>query len=43
MLPKDIRKEIWKSYRPGQENDKSPSQAYIAAASRAHQFALSAA
>lgn len=42
MLPKDIRKEIWATYKPGQEVKKNPSQAYIAAAVRAHQFALSA-
>lgn len=42
MLPKDIRKEIWATYKPGQEIKKNPSPAYIAAADRAHQFALSA-
>ena len=41
MLPADIRKEIWRTYRKGQEIDKRPSMAYIAAADKAHRFALS--
>jgi hypothetical protein len=30
-LPKHLRDEIWRTYRPGQEHDKRPSQAYLAA------------
>lgn len=40
-LPDDIRREIWKAYRPGQEIDKNPSAEYLAAAQRAQEFALS--
>jgi hypothetical protein len=29
-LPKKIRDAIWREYRPGQENDKSPSLRYMA-------------
>ncbi len=31
-LPKVLRDEIWKSYRPGQETDKKPSAKYLAVA-----------
>ena len=31
-LPKRLRDEIWRTYRPGQETDKQPSDAYLAAA-----------
>ena len=31
-LPKPYRDAIWAAYRPGQENDKRPSRAYLAAA-----------
>jgi len=31
-LPKHLRDEIWRTYRPGQENDKQPSPEYLAAA-----------
>lgn len=31
-LPKDLRDEIWRTYRPGQEISKTPSREYIAAA-----------
>ena len=34
-LPKRIRDEIWRTYRPGQEIDKNPSESYIAAAKAA--------
>lgn len=32
MLPKDLRDEIWRTYRPGQEVSKTPSPAYVIAA-----------
>jgi len=35
MLPKGLRDEIWRHYRPGQERTKSPSRAYLKAARRA--------
>lgn len=41
-LPPDIRARIWENYRPGQEIDKHPSQAYVAVAREAHNFALAA-
>lgn len=28
-LPKPLRDAIWATYRPGQENDKQPSRAYL--------------
>ena len=31
-LPKFLRDEIWRTYRPGQEITKTPSREYIAAA-----------
>ena len=31
MLPKALRDEIWRTYRPGQEIDKNPSAEYMAA------------
>lgn len=40
MLPKDIRDEIWRTYRPGQEITKTPTVEYIAAAHRAEKWAL---
>jgi len=29
MVPKPIRDAIWSTYRPGQETDKNPSEAYL--------------
>lgn len=29
MVPKDIQSLVWKTYRPGQEIDKQPSQEYL--------------
>jgi hypothetical protein len=29
MLPRSLRMQIWRTYRPGQETSKTPSQAYI--------------
>ncbi len=31
-LPKHLRDKIWRTYRPGQEKDSSPSAEYVAAA-----------
>ena len=39
-LPKSIRDDIWRTYVPGQEVSKTPSQAYLAAACRAREFAM---
>ena len=35
MVPKDLRDEIWRHHRPGQETDKQPSAEYLATARRA--------
>ena len=35
MVPLALRREIWRTYRPGQEADKDPSDAYIEAAKAA--------
>jgi hypothetical protein len=35
MVPKHIQREIWATYRPGQEIDKRPSAEYMAAQRRA--------
>lgn len=37
-LPKAIRDEIWRTYRPGQEITKTPSVAYIEAAKHAREW-----
>lgn len=37
-LPKYIRDEIWATYRPNQENDLQPSEAYLVAAEKAQDF-----
>jgi hypothetical protein len=29
MVPASLRESIWKEYRPGQEIDKQPSEAYV--------------
>lgn len=39
-LPKAIRDRIWKAYRPGQEDDRNVSLAYLEAAREAQAFAL---
>ena len=31
-LPKPLRDRIWRAYRPGQEDDKRPSETYMEAA-----------
>lgn len=38
-LPRSIRRAILDAYRPGQEVDKRPSAAYLAAARRADRWA----
>lgn len=35
MVPADIRREIWRHYRKGQENDKNPSERWMEAAKKA--------
>jgi len=40
-LPKAIRDRIWATYVPGQEVTKTPSDAYLAVAREAHEFARS--
>lgn len=40
-LPKEIRDEIWRTYRPGQENDLRPSTNYVTAARRAREWICS--
>lgn len=37
-LPKAIRDDIWAAYRPGQEIDMNPSQAYLVAAEAAQKY-----
>jgi len=39
LLPEDIRREIWRTYSPGQEITKTPSPAYVQAARRAREWA----
>ena len=39
MLPKEIRDEIWATYRSGQEIDKNPSKEYIDVALKARNYA----
>lgn len=35
MVPAKEQREIWRTYRPGQERDKNPSADYLAAFHRA--------
>lgn len=35
MVPGELQREVWRTYRPGQERDKSPSRAYLTALKRA--------
>jgi hypothetical protein len=35
MVPRDKQREVWRTYRPGQEVDKQPSEAYLIAANAA--------
>ena len=32
MVPPPLRREVWRTYRPGQEDDKLPSDEYLLAA-----------
>jgi hypothetical protein len=38
MVPKAMQDAIWAAYRPGQERDKKPSNAYLAAAYQAEGY-----
>lgn len=40
-LPKAIRDDIWRAYRPGQEKDMKPSETYVQAARRAQEWIAS--
>ena len=35
MVPADLRKAVWREYRPGQEVDKEPTAEYLEAAQKA--------
>lgn len=35
MVPHPLRREVWRQYRPGQEEDKKPTAAYLNAAREA--------
>lgn len=37
-LPKHLRDKIWATYRPGQENDASPSSLYVRVAIRVQEW-----
>lgn len=37
-LPATIRREIWLTYKPGQEVNMTPSQAYLSAADKAEKW-----
>lgn len=38
MLPKYLRDKIWAAFRPGQEETKTPSREYVAAAREVQQW-----
>jgi hypothetical protein len=38
MLPRALRAEIWRTYRPGQERDKMPSAEYMEAVRKTTAF-----
>lgn len=40
-LPRPIRAKIWRTFRPGQENDLKPSPAYLEAAKEAQAWIAS--
>lgn len=42
MVPKGIQREVWRFYRKGQCDDKTPSKDWLSAASRARDFVRSA-
>jgi hypothetical protein len=35
MVPKQLQRNVWATYQPGQEDSKDPSSAYLAAAKAA--------
>lgn len=35
MVPRVLQREVWRTYRPGQENDKNPTHDYLMAAHHA--------
>jgi hypothetical protein len=35
-IPKELRDKVWKAYRPGQEERRDPSRAYMNAAREVH-------
>lgn len=35
LVPRALQREVWRTYRPGQEKDKNPSREYLAAATAA--------
>jgi hypothetical protein len=35
MVPRNIKRDVWQHYRPGQCDDKNPTQAYLDAADAA--------
>jgi len=35
MVPADLRKAVWREYRPGQEVDKDPTAEYLKTAQKA--------
>jgi hypothetical protein len=39
-LPKDLRDQIWDTYRPGQERTLTPSRAYVEAARKVQNWIL---
>jgi hypothetical protein len=40
MLPRALRNKIWAAYRPGQENDLSPSRRYVEVAREVREWIL---
>ncbi len=38
MLPQELKDRVWKTYRPGQEKDKQPSQAYMDVIAQVQQY-----
>lgn len=35
MVPRELQRDVWREYRPGQERSKDPSRAYLMAATAA--------
>lgn len=38
MLPQDLRSEVWRTYRKGQEHDKQPSKEYMEVVARVQEY-----